>query len=311
MSLRDIYETGFDESTGKTIAAENCPECTGRLLTEGGEISCGDCGLIIDEQRIDPGPEWRDFADEATRERTGAPLTPARHDRGLSTEIGFGNTDANGNVLSGRKRGQLTRLRREHTRARFNSTADRNLAYACSEIRRIASDLDLPPTIIDEASTIYRAAQRESLIMGRSIEAIAAGSVYAACRCRGYRRSVEEIAATARCTVDHVELGYQVVNRELGLAAGPVRVSGLLPQLASDCDIPDSVRQRARELAAIAEDTGIANGRHPGGVAAACLYKASEEQEAGITQAELAGRANVTAVTLRARYRELQTELTG
>jgi len=61
--------------------------------------SVRDCGLVIDEQRIDHGPEWRTH-DQDQRKRTGAPLTAARHDRGLSTEIGRGK-DANGNNLSG------------------------------------------------------------------------------------------------------------------------------------------------------------------------------------------------------------------
>jgi transcription initiation factor TFIIB len=45
MSLGNPYETGFDEETGKTISAETCPECDGRLETEGGEITCVECGL--------------------------------------------------------------------------------------------------------------------------------------------------------------------------------------------------------------------------------------------------------------------------
>lgn len=80
------------------------------------ETICEDCGLVIDEQRIDHGPEWRPFEDtEESPKWTGAPLTVARHDRGLSTEIGR-DRDAKGNELSGQKRRHLARLRREHAR---------------------------------------------------------------------------------------------------------------------------------------------------------------------------------------------------
>jgi len=68
----------------------------------------GLCLGIIDEQRIDHGPEWRAYDDEEC-EQTGAPLTAARHDRGLSTEIGRG-TDAKGNKISGQKRRRLARM---------------------------------------------------------------------------------------------------------------------------------------------------------------------------------------------------------
>lgn len=59
---------------------------------------CEDCGHVIDEERIEHGPEWRAYDDEKC-ERTGSPLTVARHDRGLSTETGRG-TDAKRNDIS-------------------------------------------------------------------------------------------------------------------------------------------------------------------------------------------------------------------
>jgi hypothetical protein len=87
MATRDIYETSFDEDVRTESSANQCPECDGRVTTNAVETVCEDCGLVIDEQRIDHGPEWRAYDDEEC-ERTGAPLTAARHDRGLSTEIG-------------------------------------------------------------------------------------------------------------------------------------------------------------------------------------------------------------------------------
>jgi len=89
MATREIYETTFDEDIRTESESNQCPECDGRVTTNAVETVCEDCGLVINEQRIDHGPEWRSF-DEDERERTGAPLTAARHDRGLSTEIGRG-----------------------------------------------------------------------------------------------------------------------------------------------------------------------------------------------------------------------------
>ncbi len=94
MATRDIYETGFDKDVRTESSANQCPECDGWVMTNAAETVCKDCGLIIDEQRIDHGPEWREYDEEC--ERTGAPLTAVRHDRGLSTELGRG-TDSSGN----------------------------------------------------------------------------------------------------------------------------------------------------------------------------------------------------------------------
>jgi transcription initiation factor TFIIB len=132
MATRDIYETTFDENVQTNSSTNTCPECDGRVTTNAVETTCEDCGLVIDEQRIDHGPEWRAH-DQDQRKRTGAPLTAARHDRGLSTEIGRWK-DANGNELSGRKRQRLSRMRREQTRGRFQSKAERNLAHGLGEV---------------------------------------------------------------------------------------------------------------------------------------------------------------------------------
>jgi len=177
MATREIYETAFDEDVQTDSSANQCPECDGRVTTNAVETVCEECGLVVDEQRIDHGPEWRAF-DKDERERTGAPLTAARHDRGLSTEIGRG-TDANGNTLSGRKRRQVARMRREQTRGRFQSKTERNLAHGLGEIRRIVSALELSETMRDQACQLFRSAQNEELLPGRSIEAMATASITA------------------------------------------------------------------------------------------------------------------------------------
>ncbi|PSP69899.1 transcription initiation factor IIB 2, partial [Halobacteriales archaeon QH_9_66_26] len=47
-----------------------CPECGGRLVsdTEHGETVCTDCGLVVETDEIDRGPEWRAF-DSAERDQ--------------------------------------------------------------------------------------------------------------------------------------------------------------------------------------------------------------------------------------------------
>lgn len=106
MAIRDLYETDFDEDVQTETESNQCPECDGRVITNAVGTICEECGLVIDENRIDYRPEWRAY-DEDDRERTGTLLTATRHDRGLSTEIGHG-TDANGNELSGQKQRRLS-----------------------------------------------------------------------------------------------------------------------------------------------------------------------------------------------------------
>ncbi|MEE6209471.1 transcription initiation factor IIB family protein [Salarchaeum sp. III] len=303
MATRDIYESGFDEDVRTESSANQCPECDGRVTTNAVETVCEDCGLVIDEQRIDHGPEWRAYDDEE-RERTGAPLTAARHDRGLSTEIGRG-TDAKGNELSGQKRRRLARMRREQTRGRWRSKAERNLAHGLGEVRRLASALELSDSVCDQACQLFRSAQDEDLLRGRSIEAIAAASVYGACRCNGLSRLVDDVSEMARVAESRATNAYKTLNEELGLPAEPVSPSMFVPRLASDLECPDEIRQQARPLAEQAEERGVTTGVHPAGFAASCLYKAGQEQGKWVTQSSVAETGNVTPTAVRTHHETL------
>lgn len=277
-----------------------CPECEGRLRDEGNETVCGTCGLVVAEDRLDRGPEWRAFESEA-RERTGAPLTRSRHDRGLSTEIGRGSRR-----LSGRKRRQLSRLRRHHNRAKIGTKADRNRVYAFIEIRRVASSLSLPDATRDRACILFERAQAEDLLRGRSVEGFAAASLYAACRADGLSRTMRELAAVARASADELQIAYDAMNRDLGLPTGPIDPGEYLPRFASELDVPAVIERGAHEYAARVREEGIGTGRHPAGVAAACLYAAAAERCYPLTQREAADVADVTPVTLRSTYVELK-----
>jgi transcription initiation factor TFIIB len=307
MASRDTYAKAFDEDVQTDPSTNQCPECDGHITTNSIETVCEDCGLVLESQPIDHGPEWREFEDDETDlERTGAPLTPTRHDRGLSTDIGR-KTDGNGNKLSGSKRYQLSRLRREHNRGRWRSKAERNLAHGLTEARRIASALGLPESIRDQACALYRSASSEDLLRGRSIEAIAAASVYAACRCNGIPRTLQEIGDVAQVADERVDHAYGVLNRELGLPAVPMTPVEYVPRFASDLALSEKTRHRAEKLATRANEQELANGCNPAGLAAACLYTAAQEGCERVTQANLAEVADVTPVTIRARWDELRT----
>ncbi len=282
-----------------TSSVTACPECDGRLHPDRGETVCAACGLIVSEDHIDRGPEWRAF-EEAERERTGAPLTRARHDRGLSTEIGRGSRG-----LSGRRRRRMARLRRQHNRARIASKADRNRVHAFTEIRRIISALELPERTRDAACMLFEQAQDADLLRGRSVEGFAAASLYAACRIGTLSRTIREITAVAQASEAELRAAYDAMNRDLGLPTGPIDPREYIPRFASELDLPPRLENRAREYVTHLREDGHLNGRHPAGVAAGCLYAAAMADDYELTQREVAEIADVTPVTLRATYQAI------
>ena len=278
-----------------------CPECQGRLREGESETVCGECGLVVAEDNIDRGPEWRSFADDETeKERTGAPLTRSRHDRGLTTEIGRSTR------LKGRKRRRFARLRRQHNRSRIKSKAERNRVYAFGEIRRLVSALDLTDHVRDQSCVLFESAQKEDLLRGRSIEGFTAAVVYATCRTASVSRTLDEVVDAARASEAELTAAYDALNRDLGLPTGPIDPAEYLPRFASRLDLPQAVERRADALVDTARERGLVSGRDPSGVAAGCLYLAARQEEYDLTQAEAAETADVTPVTLRATYQDLR-----
>ena len=54
---RDICETMFDDDVQTDSSANQCPECDGRVTNNTSVTVCEVCGLVVDKQRIDHGPE--------------------------------------------------------------------------------------------------------------------------------------------------------------------------------------------------------------------------------------------------------------
>ena len=199
-----------------------CPECGSSHLVrdyDRGETVCEECGLVLDENIIDQGPEWRafDMDQGEKRARTGAPMTYTIHDKGLSTEIGWKNKDSYGKSIPTRNRAQLYRLRKWQRRIRVSNATERNLAFALSELDRIASSMGLPRNVRETAAMIYRKAVNKNLIRGRSIEGVVAASLYGACRQCNVPRTLDELAAASRVGRKEIGRTYRFMTRELKL----------------------------------------------------------------------------------------------
>ena len=288
---------------------ESCPECSGRLVTdaEHGETVCEDCGLVVEEDEIDPGPEWRAFdsREKDEKSRVGAPTTNMMHDKGLSTNIGWQDRDAYGNSLSSRQRQKMQRLRTWNERFRTRDSKERNLKQALGEIDRMASALGLPDNVRETASVIYRRALDEDLLPGRSIEGVATSALYAAARQAGTPRSLDEIAAVSRVDKDEIARTYRYVVRELALEIQPADPESYVPRFTSDLDLPEEVERRARDLLETAKKQGVHSGKSPVGLAAAAVYAASLLANEKVTQSAVSEVANISEVTIRNRYHEL------
>ncbi|MFC6974230.1 transcription initiation factor IIB family protein [Halomicroarcula sp. GCM10025709] len=299
-----------DEQTEESASTETaCPECSGTLVMddEHGETVCQDCGLVVETDEIDRGPEWRAFdaSEKDEKSRVGAPTTNMMHDKGLSTNIDWRDKDAYGNSLSGKQRQKMQRLRKWNERFRTRDSKERNLKQALGEIDRMASALGLPENVRETASVIYRRALDENLLPGRSIEGVSTSSVYAAARQAGVPRSLDEITEVSRVEKSEIARTYRYVVRELGLEVAPADPESYVPRFASSLELSDEAEHRARQLLQNAKEQGVHSGKSPVGLAAAAVYAAALLTNEKTTQAAVSEVADISEVTIRNRYHEL------
>lgn len=310
MTKERINENETTDSNSEHLTQnelENCPECNGRVKNDEdhGETVCTDCGLVVSEQQIDRGPEWRAFDDKENPSRVGAPTTTMMHDKGLSTVIGWQNKDASGRSLNSKQRKRMSRLRTWDERARTADSRDRNLKQALGEIERMGSALNLPKQVEETASVIYRKCLSEDLLRGRSIEGVATAALYAASRQCGVPRTLDEFEKVCRVERMEVSRTYRYLTEELDLAVEPTNPKDYLRRFASDLDLDENVIRRAEALLDAGEQNNLYSGRNPVGMAAAALYAAAKIENVEITQREVSDVVDMSTVTIRNRYQEL------
>jgi len=128
---------------------KRCPDCQSSNLyydDQHGEVICNDCGLVVEEKIVDTTQEMQgSFDGEEKKGRGGAPLSDQKFDKGLTTNVG---------ELSDiyKLKADETRkfLRLKKWQERVSTSIERNLRLAMSELRRVASFLNLPPVVREE-----------------------------------------------------------------------------------------------------------------------------------------------------------------
>ena len=288
-----------------------CPNCNSTQVlkdTNRGEIYCQHCGLVIDEDMIDLGPEWRAFDHEqkTKRARGGSRNTNTVHDNLMTTQISPTNKDCFGRTLSPNKKQEMWRLRNTEKKNRILNNRERNLAFALTELNKFSSLLQIPHNIREDGAAIYRKAVKKNLIRGRSIEGVVAASLYTACRQCKVPRTLDEIAEVSRVSKKEVGRTYRILTRELGIKLAPTSPVDYIPRFASELGLCKNTEANAIKLINIAKDRSNQCGQNPTATAGAALYAmCAVMNNENITQKDVAQISGCSELTLRKRYKFL------
>jgi transcription initiation factor TFIIB len=289
-----------------SASSKKCPECNSTNIiydSDSGEWFCSKCGLVLQDSEVDEGPEWRSFDvnQYMSRARATAPLDQVK----VNT---FGNLsrDGRGNKIHPSKMHLMLRLRRLENRSKFSEGKERNLSNALSDLDRLSNRLHVSSLVHEEAVKIYRKALEKDLIRGRSIEAIAGASLYAACRLTGTPRTLIEVSENCSVPSKDLARGYRLVHDELGLEMPNPDPRTRIPQIAERVEASLDAQRKALEILVAAQEAKETIGLHPVGLAAAALYLACRVCGDHVTQKAIAEASGVTEVTIRNRYKKLE-----
>jgi transcription initiation factor TFIIB len=178
-----------------------------------------------------------------------------------------------------------------------------------TELDRLSDKLNTQGLIKENAAVIYRKALAKGLVRGRSIVAIVAASLYAACRDSKTPRSLQEIAEASLVPKKDVARCYRLLLRDLNIQMPIASPMTYVFKIANGADISGQCQGIAIKILREAGKKLVASGKDPMGLAAAALYIASVQNNEKKTQKSIAEAAGVTEVTVRNRYKTLKRQL--
>ncbi|MFW9781312.1 MAG: transcription initiation factor IIB family protein [Candidatus Heimdallarchaeota archaeon] len=284
-----------------SILSNLCPECGGKAIPihEKGEIVCSQCGLVISEKLVDIShTDKRAFTklEKEKRERTGSPISILLPDMGLSTIIDRSNI----------KSPDLKRAAKWNSRMTWDK---RNMLIATTELKRIASNLNLPNHVKKAAIRLYIDAFKKKLLRGRSINGMVAACLYFACRERKIPRTLREILDETAVNAKNVRRCYRTIIRELNLKAPSTDPISLVPRFIAELGLDVETEKETIIILQKFTSKFSTSGKDPKGLCAGALYLVSKKKHRKVSQKEIANIVGVTEVTLRSRFKELVNKL--
>src|SRR4030066_480386 len=256
------------KSVGSGVRCQRCNK--GVFLTDSntGEMFCSKCGFVATDRVEQEGPEWRSFSKEEgdSRTRTGTPTSLTMHDMGLATIINPQNKDATGKPLTASMKSTIERLRTWDNRSQVHEPVDRNFRQAFSELDRLKTKLALSDAVIEKTAYIYRKALDKGLVRGRSISALMAAALYAACRDTETPRTLKDVEIAANIKRKDIARCYRLLVKELDLKMPVADSIQCVARIASKIGIAEKTKRYAITVLKRAQKNEVSAGKDPMGL---------------------------------------------
>lgn len=284
-----------------------CPNCgDGQKVTdiESGELICTKCGYVIHERVGDEEQDWSILAREPASKLRTSPTSLARSGMGLSTIIGRPDRSA-GSGLNAAMRSTFDRLRTWDFRIKGRD--ERSLKRAFVDLDRLRGTLRLSDAIVEKAAYIYRRAQEQGLVRGRTMRAVMGAAIYIVQREMGISGTLDDIIRATNTKEKDLARAYRILIRELDLKVPMVDPVKCVSRVANKANISERTKRKAINMIYDVVKSGLAAGKDPMGLAASVLYVSCVNSSEVKSQAAIADAAGVSEVTLRKNQRLIIT----
>src|SRR5918997_1361621 len=274
------------------------------------EYVCSSCGCV---SKQDPNNEssgnYRNNSGYTDRTRTGMPESLAVHNKGLSTLIGIGDTDARGKALEPSQKNSMQRLRTWNNRAQLNDSVSRNLEKALKLLNNFGDKLYLSQAVIEGAAYIYRKAAIKKLAKGRSTLGLVGAALYAACRETATPKTIADIAGVCNLSSKDIMSHYKLILRELSLQMPVLNDPDYVTLISNRLNLSEKTKREGLRIYSQVQQHRISIGKNPRALAGAVIYLASQACNEFLRQVEICQVADISTVSLRKRCKEIKSNI--
>ena len=273
------------------------------------EYVCSSCGCVSSQDpNSDSMASFRNNSGYNDRTRTGMPESLAIHNKGLSTLIGIGDTDARGKALDSSQKNNIQRLRTWNNRAQLNDSVSRNLEKALKLLNNFGDKLYLSQAVIEGAAYIYRKAAIKKLAKGRSTLGLVGAALYAACRETATPKTITDIATACNITTKDIMSHYKLILKELSLQMPVLHGPDYVTLICNRLQLSEKTKREALRIFSLVQQNRISIGKNPRALAGSIIYLASQNCNEFVRQVEICQVAEISTVSLRKRCKEIKSK---
>ena len=273
------------------------------------EYVCSSCGCVSSQDpNSDSMASFRNNSGYNDRTRTGMPESLAIHNKGLSTLIGIGDTDARGKALDSSQKNNIQRLRTWNNRAQLNDSVSRNLEKALKLLNNFGDKLYLSQAVIEGAAYIYRKAAIKKLAKGRSTLGLVGAALYAACRETATPKTITDIATACNITTKDIMSHYKLILKKLSLQMPVLHGPDYVTLICNRLQLSEKTKREALRIFSLVQQNRISIGKNPRALAGSIIYLASQNCNEFLRQVEICQVAEISTVSLRKRCKEIKSK---